>query len=55
MKKLIIFCALAVLMVSVSRTEAGITYVDLVDATSGQDTRFLPSGTDPFDPYYYRW
>jgi hypothetical protein len=56
MKRLIIICALAVLLVSVSRTQAGITYVDAVDATSGQpDTRFLPSGTDPFDPYYYRW
>ena len=56
MKKLIIFCALAVLLVYVSRTEAGITYVDVVDATSGQpDTRFLPSGTDPFNDYYYRW
>lgn len=56
MKKLIIICALAVLLVSVSRTQAGITYVDVVDATSGQpDTRFLPSGTDPFDWYYYRW
>ena len=56
MKKLIIFCALAVLLVSVSRTRAGITYVDVVDATSDQpDTRFLPSGTDPFDWYYYRW
>jgi hypothetical protein len=56
MKKLIIICALAVLLVSVSMTQAGITYVDVVDAGSGQpDTRFLPSGTDPFDPYYYRW
>ncbi len=56
MKKLIILCALAVLLVSVSRTQAGITYVDVVNATSGQsDTRFLPSGTDPFDNYYYRW
>ena len=56
MKKLIIICALAVLLVSVSITQAGITYVEVVDAGSGQpDTRFLPSGTDPFDPYYYRW
>lgn len=56
MKKLIIVCALAVLLVSLSRTQAGITYVDVVDATSGQSgTRFLPSGTDPFDDYYYRW
>jgi hypothetical protein len=56
MKKLIIICALAVLLVSASMTQAGITYVDVVDAGSGQaDTRFLPSGTDPFDPYYYRW
>src|SRR4030042_751025 len=57
MKKLIIICALAVLFLTISsRTQAGITYVDVVDAGSGQaDTRFLPSGTDPFDPYYYRW
>jgi len=56
MKKLIIVFALAVLLVPASRTQAGITYVDVVDATSGQpDTRFLPSGTDPFDDYYYRW
>ena len=57
MKKLIIICALAVLIFAVnSKTEAGITFVDVVDATSGQPgTRFLPSGTDPFDDYYYRW
>jgi len=56
MKKLIIICALAALMVIVSRTQAGVTYVDVVDATSGQSgARFLPSGTDPFDWYYYRW
>jgi hypothetical protein len=56
MKKLMMCCALAVLLVSVSRTQAGITYVDVVDATSGQtDTRFLPSGTAPDDDYYYRW
>ena len=57
MKKLIIVFALAVLFLAVSsETQAGITYVDVVDATSGQpDTRFVPSGTDPFDPYYYRW
>ena len=57
MKKLIFICALAVLILAVnSRTQAGITYVDVVDFTDGQaDTRFLPSGTDPFDPYYYRW
>jgi hypothetical protein len=57
MRKLIIICALAVLFLAVSsRTQAGITYVDVVDATSDQpDTRFLPSGTDPFDHYYYRW
>ena len=57
MKKLTLICALAVLVLSVgSQTQAGITYVDVVDATSGQpDARFLPSGTDPFDDYYYRW
>jgi hypothetical protein len=56
MKNIIIICVLVVLVLSVSKTEAGITYVDVVDATSGQpDTRFLPSGTDPFDDYYYRW
>jgi hypothetical protein len=57
MKKLIFIFALAVLFLAVSsKTQAGITYVDVVDAGSGQaDTRFLPSGTDPFDPYYYRW
>ena len=57
MKKLIIICALAVLFLAVSsRTQAGITYVDVVDNSTAQpDTRFLPSGTDPFDPYYYRW
>jgi hypothetical protein len=56
MKKIISICALAVILVSVSRTQAGITYLDVVDATSGQpDTRFLPSGTDPLDWYYYRW
>jgi hypothetical protein len=57
MKKLIIISAMAVLILAVSsKTQAGITYVDVVDASSGQpDTRFLPSGTDPFDPYYYRW
>jgi hypothetical protein len=42
MKKLIFVCALAVLVLSVgSKTQAGITYVDVVDATSGQsDTYF---------------
>lgn len=42
MRKLIIICALAVLILAVSsRTQAGITYVDVVDAGSGQpDTRF---------------
>ena len=42
MKKLIIIFALAVLFLAVSsRTQAGITYVDVVDAGSGQpDTRF---------------
>ena len=57
MRKLIFISALAVLILALgSRTQAGITYVDVVDASSGQaGTRFLPSGTDPFDPYYYRW
>jgi len=42
MRKLIIICALAVLFLAVSsRTQAGITYVDVVDAGSGQpDTYF---------------
>jgi len=57
MKKLLIISALAVLILAVSsKTQAGITYVDVVDASSGQpDTRFLPSGVDPFNDYYYRW
>ncbi|HUT46190.1 MAG TPA: hypothetical protein VMX36_07870 [Sedimentisphaerales bacterium] len=60
MKKLIFICALAVLILAVSsRTQASLTYVDVVDAGSGQtDTRFLPggdSGGDPFECYYYRW
>lgn len=57
MKKIFIFCALAVLILAVSsKTQAGITYVDAVDFSDGQpDTRFLPSGTDPFGDYYYRW
>jgi hypothetical protein len=57
MKKIFIFCALAVLFPAVnSQTQAGITYVDVVDFSDGQpDTRFLPPGMDPFDDYHYRW
>jgi hypothetical protein len=56
MKKLIVICALAVLILAVSsRTQAGITYVDVVDVGSGQaDTHFY-SGGDPFALRIYRW
>ena len=57
MKKIIVICALAVLILAVSsKTQAGITYVDVVDATSGQPgTYFLPSGENPQDPTYYQY
>jgi hypothetical protein len=57
MKKISIIFALAVLILTVgSRTQAGITYVDVVDYSSGQpDTSFLPSGGDPYGDYVYRW
>ena len=57
MKKIFIFCALVVLILAVSsKTQAGITFVDVVDATSGQpDTWFLPTGEDPLSDDYYRW
>jgi len=57
MKKLLIIFTLVVLNLVVgSRTQAGITYVDVVDYSNGQpDTRFLPPGGDPAGDYYYRW
>jgi len=59
MKKIFVFCALTVLLLVVSsKTQAGITYVDVVDYSDAQpDTRFLPSGVDPYANYgyYYRW
>lgn len=57
MKKILIFCAFIVLVIAFSsRTQAGITYVDVVDSSSGQaGTRFLPSWGNPLDDYYYRW
>jgi hypothetical protein len=57
MKKILIFCAFVVLVLAFSsRTQAGITYVDVVDSSSGQaGTRFLPPGGDPIGSYYYRW
>jgi hypothetical protein len=57
MKKILIFCAFIVLVLAFSgRAQAGITYVDVVDSTSGQaGTRFLPVGGDPIGNYYYRW
>jgi len=56
MKKLIIICALAVLILGVSgRTQAGITYVDVVDAGSGQPDTYFYSGGDPFADGIYRW
>lgn len=59
MKKLIVICALTVVVLCIgSRTQAGITYVDVVNAGSSQlDTHFLPSGKNPMEylPEYYRW
>ena len=57
MKKLLMIFAVAVLLLVIgSRAQAGITYVDVVDYSSGQpDTWFLPSGGDPYGDYYYRW
>jgi len=58
MRKIFIFCVLAILFLAVSKTQAGITFVDVVDSTDGQpNARFLPSGTDPYANYgyYYRW
>jgi len=56
MRKLIIICALAVLFLSVgSRTQAGITYVDVVDAGSGQPDTYFYSGGDLFADGVYRW
>jgi len=56
MKKLTIICALAVLTLGFSgRTQAGITYVDVVDAGSGQPDTYFYSGGDPFADGIYRW
>ena len=59
MKKIFVFCALTVLLLAVSsKTQAGITYVDVVDYSDAQPgTRFLPPGEDPYANYgyYYRW
>jgi hypothetical protein len=57
MKKLIMIFALAVVILAFgSRTQAGITYVDVVDASVAQpDTWFLPVGGDPLGDDYYRW
>ena len=56
MKKLIVICALSVLILAVSsRTQAGITYVDVVDAGSGQAGTYFYSGGDLFADGIYRW
>ena len=56
MKKIIVICALAVMILGVSsRTQAGITYVDVVDAGSGQPDTYFYSGGDPFADDIYRW
>jgi hypothetical protein len=57
MKKLLIIVTLAVLTLALgSRTQAGITYVDVVDYSDGQPgTSFLPPGGDPYGDYVYRW
>jgi hypothetical protein len=56
MKKIIVICALAVMILGVSsRTQAGITYVDVVDAGSGQPNTHFYSGGDPFADDVYRW
>lgn len=57
MKKLLMIFTLAVLILVIgSRTQAGITYVDVVDYSSGQpDTRFVPPGGDPLSDDYYSW
>jgi hypothetical protein len=57
MKRILIFCVFTALVLAVgSRTQAGITYVDVVNSSSGQaDTRFVPPGGDPSGDDYYRW
>ena len=55
MKKIIMIFALAVLVLALgSKAQAGITYVDVVDASDGQpDTYF--SGGNPYADGIYRW
>jgi hypothetical protein len=56
MKKLIMILALAVLILAVgSKAQAGITYVDVVDASDGQPGTYFYSGGDPFADGIYRW
>ena len=57
MKKLIMIFALSTLILTFSSgTQAGITYMDVVDASDAQpDTWFLPEGEDPLGDDYYRW
>jgi len=48
--------ALAVLILAVgSKAQAGITYVDVVDASDGQPGTYFYSGGDPFADGIYRW
>jgi hypothetical protein len=55
MKKIFIFCALVALFLAVSsKTQAGITYVDVVDASDGQSNTYFSSG-NPFADGIYRW
>ena len=58
MKKIIMICALAVLILAVSnRTQANVTieYEDLVDSSDGQPGTYFYPGGDPFADGIYRW
>jgi hypothetical protein len=56
MKKLLMIFALAALVLALgSKTQAGITYVDVVDASDGQPNTYFYSGGDPFADGIYRW
>jgi hypothetical protein len=61
MKKVLMICALAVLILAIgSRTDASVTvthtYQEVVDFSDAQPgSYFLPPCTDPYDDPYYRW
>jgi len=57
MKKLSMIFALTILILTIAgQAQAGVTYSETVDATSGQSgTYFLPSGEIEYYPPWYRW